>query len=84
MLNSIYDGMAMDMKPNHEEILWLIEQAEKVKEYEKALKFYANKENYEVWSGELDPEVSHIHNVDHDEGRSARLALGMNEGGEFK
>jgi len=32
MLKGIYDGMIMDMKPNHEEILWLIEQAEKLEE----------------------------------------------------
>jgi hypothetical protein len=43
MLQSIYDSLIMNMNPNHEEILWLLEQAEKVKKYEIALKEIASR-----------------------------------------
>jgi hypothetical protein len=55
---------------------WLIEQAEKVERYEKALEFYANKEHYYVPLDEmLDPTFDYIHLVDMDEGDKARKAL---------
>jgi hypothetical protein len=45
-------------------------------EYEKALKFYAKKENYECDDETLNPAVSYIHIVDMDSGEMAREALG--------
>lgn len=50
------------------------EGLKKVERYEKALKFYANKENYEEWK-DVNPEVNYIHNVDFDGGDKARKAL---------
>jgi hypothetical protein len=53
------------------------ELKEKAERYEKALKFYANKENYECDNEELNPVVSYIHIVDMDGGENARKALGI-------
>jgi hypothetical protein len=50
------------------------EGLKKVERYEKALKFYADKENYEEWK-DVNPEVNYIHNVDFDGGDKARKAL---------
>lgn len=49
----------------------------KIGKYEKALKFYANKENYECDDESLNPAVSYIHIIDTDEGNEARKALGI-------
>jgi hypothetical protein len=46
------------------------------KEYEEALKFYANKENYECDDETLNPAINYIHIVDMDSGEKAREALG--------
>lgn len=50
---------------------------EKIARYEEALKFYANKENYECNDETLNPAVSYIHIIDMDEGDRARKALGI-------
>jgi hypothetical protein len=50
---------------------WLIE---KVERYEKALKFYANKENYKEWNEDLGL-TEYIHNVDFEGGDIAKKAL---------
>jgi hypothetical protein len=55
----------------------VFEAAKVIARYEKALKFYADKENYECDDSELDPSVSYIHIVDMDEGSKARKALGI-------
>ena len=52
---------------------------DKVERYEKALKFYANKEHYECDDETLNPSVSYIHIVDMDEGEEARKALGIDK-----
>lgn len=49
----------------------LIKQNE---QYEKSLKFYADKENYEEWDGVTDL-YEYIHNVDFDGGDKARITL---------
>jgi hypothetical protein len=59
---------------NLKDLNWLIEQAEKVERYEKALKFYADKENYEEWNEDLGL-TEYIHNADFDGGDIAREAL---------
>jgi predicted RNase H-like nuclease (RuvC/YqgF family) len=48
---------------------------EKIDQYEKALKFYADKENYEVLK-QVDPTTDYIHLIDMDEGDKARRVLG--------
>lgn len=48
---------------------------DKLLKFEKALKFYADKENYECVDDRLDHTVSYIHIVDTDEGYTARKAL---------
>jgi len=49
---------------------------DKIERYEEALKFYADKENYEVVTEGLDPMFSYVHIIDTDEGDKARKALG--------
>jgi hypothetical protein len=49
----------------------------KLQKYEEALKFYANKENYECDDESLNPAVSYIHIVDMDEGDKARQVLNI-------
>jgi uncharacterized membrane-anchored protein YjiN (DUF445 family) len=50
------------------------EQQEKIEDYVNALKFYADKENYEEWNEDSDL-TEYIHNVDFDGGDNARKAL---------
>jgi hypothetical protein len=73
-----------------DDLKWLIEQTEKLEKelsvfniqgmkekiarYEKALKFYANKENYEEWNEDLGL-TEYIHSVDFDGGDTARKSL---------
>ena len=55
-------------------------QQKQIERYEKALKFYANKENYEQWNEDL-VLTEYIHNVDFDGGDTAKRALDVkNEG----
>jgi hypothetical protein len=50
------------------------ELKEKVEQLEKALKFYADKENYEEWNEDLGL-TEYIHSIDFDGGDTARTEL---------
>lgn len=58
-----------------EDIDWLIEQTEKVERYEKALKFFANKEHYEPFREEDEDRTDAFNFIDLDGGETAREVL---------
>mgnify|MGYP001499105117 CR=1 FL=1 len=75
-----YDGYTIwDM--SEDDLVWLVEQAERVYElerkigrYHEALKFYADRENYE--HEHYDPDThDYTSMIDHDKGATARKAL---------
>jgi hypothetical protein len=52
-------------------------RSETIEKYEKALRFYANKENYELWDeAEKANLTEFVNNLDMDKGETARKALG--------
>ena len=55
-----------------------LEKDKRIKQLERALEFYADMDNYDVFDTPepLDPHVDCIHNVDQDAGMTARAALG--------
>lgn len=53
-----------------------MDKDERIKRLERALEFYADEDNYEVYSIDaLDPHTECIHPVDQDQGMVARAAL---------
>jgi hypothetical protein len=77
MYNAYKSPLSLQSIENSKEILLqnFIKQQEKIERYEKALRFYADKENYEVTSNDLDPTTDYVHIVDIDEGDTARKVL---------
>ena len=55
----------------------MTDKDKRIKQLEKALEFYADEQNYEVFDTDkrLDPYMDHINPVDEDAGMIARAAL---------